>query len=46
MMPTEPKRYQPSLALGAWCNAGPNVLWSVLSFVPLCSYCYQAVARP
>lgn len=46
MMPTKNKPAVPSAALVAWCNAVPNVLWSVLSFAPLCVYCYQWVARP
>ncbi|MVN78322.1 hypothetical protein GO988_18485 [Hymenobacter sp. HMF4947] len=46
MMPPVPKRRLPSPTLVAWYNAVPNVLWSALSFVPLCIYCYQAVARP
>ncbi len=36
----------PSPAVLACYNAVPNVLWSVLSLVPLVVFCYQHVARP
>ena len=36
----------PSPAVLAWYNAMPNVLWSVLSLVPLGMFCYQYMARP
>ncbi|NML66101.1 hypothetical protein HHL22_12880 [Hymenobacter sp. RP-2-7] len=46
-MPTaEPHRATPSPAVLAFYNAVPNVLWSVLSLVPMVVFCYQHVARP
>lgn len=36
----------PSAAVVAAYNAVPNVLWSVVVWVPVVVFCYQAVARP
>jgi hypothetical protein len=46
MLAVEPHRATPSLAVLAFYNAVPNVLWSVLSLMPLVVFCYQHVARP
>jgi hypothetical protein len=35
----------PSPALLAFCNAVPNVFWSVLCFIPVSVFCYQVMAR-
>jgi len=46
-MPSSPKNPAgPPPALLALANAVPNVLWSVLSLVPIGVYCYQHMARP
>jgi len=42
----ENKHLTPSSALLAFYNAIPNVVWSVVSLVPLSVFCYQHVARP
>jgi hypothetical protein len=46
MSAAEPHRVTPSPAVLACYNAVPNVLWSVLSLVPLVVFCYQHVSRP
>lgn len=42
----EHRRAMPTPAVLACYNAVPNVLWSVLSLLPLTVFCYQYVARP
>jgi hypothetical protein len=45
-MPTPGKKPAvPSAALLAFCNAVPNVFWSVLSLTPICIFCYQYLPR-
>ncbi|HEX8425785.1 hypothetical protein [Hymenobacter sp.] len=46
MPPIRKQAAVPSPALLAFYNAVPNVFWSVLSFTPLCVFCYQHIARP
>jgi hypothetical protein len=46
MLVPDPKPTRPSPLLLGLYNAVPNVLWSVLSLLPLCIFCYQHVDRP
>lgn len=45
-MTNTPRNPAPSAALLAFCNAVPNVFWSVAGFLPISIFCYQYVARP
>ncbi|MCB2406464.1 hypothetical protein [Hymenobacter lucidus] len=44
-MPNPPRHPAPSAALLAFCNAVPNVFWSVAGLLPVSIFCYQHVAR-
>ncbi|OUJ76098.1 glycosyl-4,4'-diaponeurosporenoate acyltransferase CrtO family protein [Hymenobacter crusticola] len=46
MLVPDSKPTRPSPLLLGLYNAVPNVLWSALSLVPLCLFCYQHVERP
>ena len=46
MLVPDPKLTRPSPLLLGLYNAVPRVLWSALSLVPLCVFCYQYVERP
>ncbi|WP_324674342.1 hypothetical protein [Hymenobacter sp. GOD-10R] len=46
MLPPSNKSTAPSPLLLGIYNAVPNVLWSALSLIPLCVFCYQHVERP